>query len=142
MSTGVVTFDPIAFVAQYPAFSAYNIAQPNGLQTYFNMTTPLLNNTCNSRISDLVLRSQLLNLLVAHMAQLDGVLTPQGQGSTAQQVGRVSSATEGSVSAALAMPGVSANSAWYMQTQYGALYWQLTAPIRSMRYVRAWRYRG
>lgn len=138
--SGVVTFNPAAFVAQYPVFAAYNTASPNGLQNYFNMTTPFLNNTVNSRVSDVVLRAQLLNMLVAHLAQLDGVLTPEGQGSTAQQVGRISDATEGSVKASFAMPGATANAAWYLQTQYGAMFWAATAPIRTMRYVRPCRW--
>jgi hypothetical protein len=131
---GVVVFDPAAFVQQYPAFAAYNTAHPTGLQGYFNTAALYLSNKDSSRVADVATRATLLNLLVAHLAQLDGVTTPAGQGSQSQMVGRVSSATEGSVTVQtqMAAPG---SAAWYMQTQYGATYWQATARYRSMRYV-------
>ena len=134
--SGVVVFDPAAFVAQYPVFAAYNTAFPTGLQGYFNTATLYLNNTVSSRVTDLATRSQFLNLIVAHLAQLDGVLQPAGAGSTAGMVGRISSATEGSVTIQSQMQGVPGSAAWYMQTQYGATYWTATTPYRSMRYVR------
>ncbi len=133
---GVVVFDPAAFVQRYPAFSLFNAEFPGALQGYFDAATFLLNNTPCSVVGDLNRRSILLNMLVAHIAQLDGVTTPGGAGSTAGQVGRVGGATEGSVSAQFAMEGVNANSAYYMQTQYGAAYWAATAPYRSMHYIR------
>ncbi len=134
--SGVVVFSATAFVAQYPAFAAYNTAHSGGLQGYFNTATLYLSNTKGSRVKDVTTRSILLNLLVAHLAQLDGVLQPAGQGSTAAAVGRVSSATEGSASVQTQMPGAGASAAWYQQTQYGATYWAATAQYRSMRYVR------
>lgn len=134
--SGVVVFDASAFVAQYTAFAAYNTANPTGLQRYFNTATLYLSNAESSRVTDLTTRSMLLNLLVAHLAQLDGVLNAAGQGSQAQNVGRISSATEGSVSVQTQMQGVPGSAAWYMQTQYGATFWQATAKYRTMRYVR------
>lgn len=133
---GVVVFDAAAFVAQYPAFAAYNTANPTGLQRYFNTATLYLSNKESSRVSDVTTRAMLLNLLVAHLAQLDGVTTAAGQGSSAQMVGRVSSATEGSVTVQTQMQAAPGSAAWYMQTQYGATYWEATAKYRSMRYVR------
>jgi len=132
MTTGVVTFDPAAFKVQYPAFAAV----PNlTLQMFFDTyATLVVNNKPTGFIVDLTRRSIFLNLLVAHIGQLSGVLTPEGQGSTATQVGRVSSATEGSVSVSLDMGNTSGAKAYFMQTQYGALYWQLTAPYRTARY--------
>lgn len=132
---GVVVFDPAGFVSLYPAFAAYNTANPSGLQGFFNMATLFLNNKDSSIVCDVVERQQYLYLLTAHIAQLEGANSPGGVGSTAGQVGRVSSATEGSVTAQMAMQGT-ANSAWYQQTQYGAIYWQATAKFRSLRYAR------
>jgi hypothetical protein len=137
--SGVVIFDPTAFVARYPVFSAFNTANPGALQGYFDTATLFLNNTACSIVGDVVRRSVLLNMLVAHLLQLDGVLTPSGSGSTADKVGRLASGSEGTVSAQFAMEGVNANSAYFMQTQYGAAYWAATAPYRTMRYVRGWR---
>ncbi len=133
--SGVVVFDATAFVARFPAFAAYNTVNPGALQSYFDMATLYLNNTSSSLVRDLIKRAIFLNLLTAHIAQLAGVTQPAGAGSTAGQVGRVASATEGSVSASFAMEGVGANSAWYAQTQYGAMYWAAIAPYRGMRYV-------
>ena len=43
--------------------------------------------------------------------------------------------TEGSVSVSADMGAVGSNTAWYLQTPYGATYWQLTAKYRRFRYV-------
>lgn len=130
--SGVVVFNVAAFIVQYPAFSVAGAR----LQGYFDTATLFLNNTVSSRVSDLTKRSMYLNMLVAHLAELDGVRTPEGAGSQAGKVGRVSSVTEGSVKADLAMTATPGTAAWYMQTQYGATYWTVTAPYRSMRYLR------
>ena len=81
---------------------------------------------------DIPQRQLLLGLLTAHIAKLfapiNGVPSPDF-------VGRLASASEGSVSTSFDFPGVTPNSAWYMQTKYGAMYWAMTARYRSMRYV-------
>lgn len=132
--SGVVIFDAAAFVQRYPQFSAYNAANPAGLQMFFDEATLLLNNTECSKVTDLAQRTVLLYLLTAHIATLSGVLTPAGEGSTASQVGRIADATEGSVSAKLDMGTVRTSAAYFLQTQYGATYWQLTAKYRIFRY--------
>jgi hypothetical protein len=141
MTSGVVTFDVAAFVARYPQFAAYNTANPGMLQLFFNEATLLLKNTPTSLVRDLTERAMLLNMITAHLALLAGVLAPGGAGSTAGQVGRVSSATEGTVSATLDMGAVYGKEAWWLQSQYGATYWQMTAKYRTMRvaYPRACR---
>ena len=51
-------------------------------------------------------------------------------------VGRVASASEGSVSVSLEYASsTSVNQAWFFQTPYGAQFWQATAAYRQMRYV-------
>ncbi|MDE3023802.1 MAG: DUF4054 domain-containing protein, partial [Pseudomonadota bacterium] len=49
-------------------------------------------------------------------------------------VGRINSATEGSVSVTADMGAVTNTQAWYMQTKYGAAYWQASAPYRNFQY--------
>jgi hypothetical protein len=88
-------------------------------------------------VKDLAERTILLNLITAHIATLSGIIAPGGAGSTATQVGRVSSATEGSVTASLDMGAQYASAAWFMQTQYGASYRQMTAKYRTARFVSA-----
>lgn len=132
MSSGVVIFDAAAFVQRYPQFATVDAAL---LQMFFDEATLLCNNSPTSRVCDLGERSILLNLVTAHIGTLSGVLTPGGAGSTATQVGRVSSAAEGSVSASLDMGAQPRSAAYWLQTQHGAQYWQLTAKYRTMRYI-------
>lgn len=140
MTSGAVTFNAAAFVVRYPNFAAYNTANPGGLQMFFDEATLLLNNTFNSIVRDVTERTVLLNMLVAHIGTMAGILAPQGAGSTAGQVGRVSDASEGTVRAALDMGVTPGTAAWYQQTQYGATYWTMTAKYRTMRYIapRCW----
>lgn len=133
MSACVVVFDPAAFIVRYSQFANVSVQL---LQAFFDEASALyLNNSPRSIVRDLGERSILLNYIVAHLATLSGVLTPAGQGSTATQVGRVASASEGSVSASMDMGQQSKNAAFWMQTQYGAMYWQATAQYRTMRYI-------
>ncbi|HIC9159807.1 TPA: DUF4054 domain-containing protein [Salmonella enterica subsp. enterica serovar Nagoya] len=126
---GVVIFDPSAFKLRYPEFSSVDNAL---LQQYFTQATIYLDNTDFSRVSDLAVRAMLLNMLVAHIAFLYSGANGQ---SPSGLVGRIDSASEGSVSVHADMPGVTANSAWYMQTKYGADYWNATAPFRTFQYI-------
>lgn len=130
--SGVVTFDAAAFQARYPQFASVSATT---LQSMFDEATLMLNNTANSLVVDLGERAILLNMIVAHLGTLSGVATAAGEGSNATQVGRVSSATQGSVSASLDMGAQPANAAWWMQTQYGAQYWTATGKYRRMRYI-------
>lgn len=70
----------------------------------------------------------MMNLLVAHLTFL--ALRDDGA------VGRVESATEGSVTAALAYPTDGGTTqAWYAQSTYGAELWRMMASYRLGRYV-------
>jgi len=123
----VVIFDPAAFKAAYPQFAAVSDAV---LTNYFNLATLYLSNKDCSIVQDVDRRTTLLWLLTAHIAFLSGALNPDG---TPGLVGRISSATEGSVSVATEMP-MTPSSAWFMQTQWGAMFWQSTLSLRSFRY--------
>lgn len=125
MTDGAVTFDLSGFRATYPEFAAVPDAL---LNQYFLLAEVYLNNTGCSPVTNLVTRSLLLNMLVAHLCAL------AARGS-AGPVGRISNASEGSVSVGIDMPAGSPSSAWFMQTRYGAMYWQATAPYRTFRYV-------
>lgn len=81
---------------------------------------------------DIPQRQRLLGLLTAHVAKLFAPINGQ---PSPDFVGRVSSASEGSVSVGIDFPGVTPNGAWYQTTKYGAMYWALTARYRTMRYV-------
>lgn len=124
---GIVVFDPAAFKVAYPQF----VTVPDGqLTNYFNLATMYLSNTECSIVTDVAKRSTLLSLLVAHIGFLSGALNP---GGVPGLVGRVSGATEGSVSVTTDFPA-NPNGAWFNQTSWGAMFWQATLSLRSFRY--------
>lgn len=130
MTTGIVAFDPAAFIVRYPEFATVS---PSLLQAYFDeVTMAYLDNTLASRVQDVGQRSVLLNMLVAHLSALYSGVNGQAPSSL---VGRITTASEGSVSVgtdAGAMPGTAA---WFVQTKYGASFWQASAQFRTMRYI-------
>lgn len=129
-TTGVVTFDYAAWSARYPALSQNVDA---GLaQSYFDEATLYLSNTACSPVRDTTKRALLLGLLVSHLATL---YLPQAQGGQSGLVGRVSSATRGSVSIGSDMGSQQERAAWFNQTQYGASFWAATRYLRQARYV-------
>jgi hypothetical protein len=123
-----VVFDPVAFKARYPEFSAVSVPL---LSAFFTESTLYLSNSASSPVQDLVRRALLLNMLTAHVATLGGALSADG---LPLPVGRVSNGTEGSVSAAFAYMAPGTHE-WFTQTAYGAAFWQATINIRSFRYV-------
>ena len=122
-----VVFDPAAFKAAYPEFSAVPDATLNG---YFVRSQLFLANQ-DFPVQDEDKRLMLFWLLVAHIAQLSGALNP---GGIPGPVGRTSSATEGSVSVSLEF-NATMGASWFTQTSYGASFWAATAYLRSFRYV-------
>lgn len=123
-----VTFDYNAFIASYPMFATLSQSQVN---TALVISYQYLVNDGSGPVTSSLIQSTLQNLIVAHICQLMFGANGQPAGGA---VGRVSSATEGSVSVTTDFP-VNANNAWYMQTQFGAMFWAATAPYRTMRYV-------
>jgi hypothetical protein len=131
VTRGVVVFDPTAFKA---AFTSFSTVADAALSLSFTLATLQLNNSCGSRVCDAALRETLLNLLVAHITALkDGENGNPPPGI----VGRVDKAQEGSVSVSASMGTVVYGQAYYIQTQWGAMYWQATAQFRTMVYVPA-----
>ena len=129
----IVVFDPVAFKVAYPEFAAVSDLR---CTTMFTMAAAaILDNTDNSPVMALDYRTQLFYLLVAHLLTLFAV----GADGSERPVGRVDSATEGTVSVGFAyeLPQGSAMSAWFNQTKYGALYWMMTAQFRSVKYFVA-----
>ena len=123
---GIVLFDAAAFRMRYPEMDQ---AADGQMEMWFTQAESIVNNTECSIVTNLKEREMLLMLLMRHFAALDERAAQSGL------VGRISSATEGSVSVGAAMGGVSGNAARYMQTPWGASYWQLTTKYRRFRYV-------
>jgi len=132
----VVVFDYPRWMAKFPEFSA--VVQPRA-EWFFQQAEMLCQNDARSLVYELPQRAIYLDLLTAHIAALSGGLTPCGTvaaGAGVGMVGRITSASEGSVSISSEYntgtdtPG----SAWYNQTPYGAMYWNMTAQFRTWRY--------
>lgn len=122
---GVVVFDIAEFRALYPSIKATD----EQLVMFFSIAEGFLDNSECSVVKDLEQRKYMLYLLVAHMAALN-----QQTESGNAVVGRLASATEGTVSISLDYGVMGNNERWYLQTPYGAMYWQLTKRYRSMLY--------
>lgn len=126
---GVVQFDPEAFKAAYPQFAA---VPDTALTGNFDTASLLLQNTCCSVVQDANKRAQFLNLITAHLTQLLNGINGQAASGV---VGRISDATEGSVSVSTEFATQSEMAAFYAQTQFGAIFWTAVAPYRLARYV-------
>lgn len=132
MSSPVV-FNYTAWEARYPEFSAVMEATAQG---YFNEATLYWDNTGCSPVTDPANQLTILNMLTAHIAALYGPQGGAGTGDPGAPVGRISNATEGSVSVALQNDYAPGTVQWYQQTKYGSSFWAATAQYRTARYVR------
>lgn len=132
IGSGVAVWNPGIFLGRYPEFTAAYNLHISKFAGYFTEAGLYLNNCANSSIQDIPTRLMLLNMLVAHISFLAGDLNADGQ---ARPVGRVSQASEGSVSATFDMnPQTPGTGPWFNQTQYGAAFWQATSSLRGFRY--------
>lgn len=132
MSTGVAVWNPGIFLAMFPEFTAAYNKNPASYAATFQYRAPrFLSNDPTSIVQDVEQRLGLLNMLVAHIRYLAGDLSNDGQ---ARPVGRLSSAGEGSVNAQFDYVTPSPGEAWFVQSQYGAEFWEATASYRGMHY--------
>lgn len=123
-------FSLSSFLGRYPEFTAVNAANPARLPALFQEAQLYIN---NPRINPTIVPA-LLNMLTAHISFINGDLSADGQ---VRPVGRMSQASQGSVSASFeGVPPTPGSGAWFMQSQYGAAFWQATSSIRTFRYVR------
>jgi hypothetical protein len=128
----VVSFDYNAWLALFPKFA--NVVSAPQAQQYFTLATTIHRNDGGGPVKDPVQQLSLLNMLTAHIAKLFAPPTPGGQPN--DLVGRINSASEGSVSVQAAYSNnVSEQQAWFIQTKCGAMYWTATAPYRTARYI-------
>ena len=135
-----MVWDYAWFQRRFPEISEW--CSPDQAEGYFDFATSLLDNRdsggtrpfCtalqNSPITDIPTRQRLLGLLTAHIATLfapiNGIASPT-------LVGRITNASEGSVSVGVDFPS-DPGAEWFTQTKYGAMFWQLTKRYRMMRY--------
>ncbi len=138
LNQGPVTFDYPTWIGIYPEFVA-SVNQMQGA-SFFTMAQLYCDNTVCSPVSDgspTGTRAHILYMLTSHIATLLAPTVVNGQSQAPSPlVGRISNASEGSVSVATeyAIPSTP-SAAWFMQTKYGAMAWQAMAPFRTMRYA-------
>jgi hypothetical protein len=128
-TTGIVVFDYSGWQMRYPELACWVAA---GLaQAFFLEAQIYLSNEACSPVPSVAKRTVLLNMLVAHIAALNAPLNGEPSPTL---VGRIASASEGSVSVSVTMetPGTAA---WFNTTKYGAAFYAATASLRTMRYV-------
>ena len=126
----VVTFDYGQWLLRFPELRAV----PQERATlFFHEAELYLDNTGTGPVTEPTRLSVLLGLATAHLIQLNATVNGV---IPSPLVGRVSSASEGSVSVSVDAGQVTATQAWWAQTRYGAAFWQATARYRRMRYVR------
>jgi hypothetical protein len=125
-----VVFDYAAWAARYPEFST-TVTQQQATELFAEACL-YLDNSDGSVVQDMAVRALLLNMIVAHIAKI--AYGTNGQPASGL-VGRIETATEGSVTVTARYPDSSGLAAWFNQTPYGAGYWAATARYRIFRYV-------
>lgn len=126
----IVSFDYQSWIARYPEFRD---TVPSDLaQAYFDEATIYHRNDGSGLVPTSRAQSVYLNMITAHLAQL---YTGTDANPASSIVGRVVSASEGSVSVSTEMSSEGGPTKdWWVQTKYGASYWAATAAYRTMRY--------
>ena len=124
-----VSFVFADWTSRYPEFAQ---TSPATAALWFNEATVYCRNDGGGPVADTNTQTAILWALTAHIATLSGAL--QANGAPSGLVGRVSSATEGTVSVQTDMSGIPGSAAWFAQTSYGLNAWQMMAQFRTMRY--------
>ena len=129
MATGIASFTYSAWAAIFPELGLYtNSAQAT---QYWTEATMLLDNTISSPVQDVTQRTAILNLITAHICALR---QPLGGQPSSPLVGRISDATEGSVSVKAELIVAAGSAQFWAQSKYGLQAWQMLLPFRSARY--------
>lgn len=132
----IAVWSASAFLESYPNFKA--VPAPT-LESMFDIATIYLRNDGTSPIRKQSTQTALMFMLTAHLLQIS--FGPNGAGAVPGNVdgapglvGRIASASEGSVSVSADYPSTP-NNAWFLQTPYGASFWQATVNWRRMYYI-------
>jgi hypothetical protein len=129
VATGIAVFTYATWAAIFPELGLYTNSAQAG--QYWAEATFLLDNTATSPVQDVTQRTAILNLIAAHICSLR---QPLGGQPSSPLVGRISEATEGSVTVKAEMIVAAGSAQFWAQSKYGILAWQMTLPFRSARY--------
>lgn len=133
-----VLFNYANWVLMYPEFAS--VPEPVAAN-YFAQAGTFWNNYGSSPATRIQTQDVLMNLLTAHIAALFWKVPAQGSPGPADPnspVGRINSASEGSVSVGTdtgLVPTASEYKAWLMQTKYGLMFLAMIGQYTNMRYV-------
>lgn len=138
-----VTYSYADWIAAFPEFAG--CSAPQG-QAYFNRAATIFaNSTLNPAYcaQGAAGFKTVFYMLTSHIAWLNAPRDANGNPAATGQpaspiVGRINTASEGSVSVGADMGDANAGSpsqAWYMQTRYGAEFWAATAGQRTANYL-------
>jgi hypothetical protein len=147
MGVSPVVFNYATWLLFFPELSGitsevlYSPDPSDGIAVgFFPTATMYIRNDGAGPVNDPAMQKNLLYYATAHVAFLrsprtNGVPTTGGTEPPLPIVGRIASATEGSVSLTAEMAGLPASAAWWNQDPYGAAVWDMLKPLRTMRYV-------
>jgi hypothetical protein len=134
VDANTVPFDYDRFILAFPQFVGVN---SDTIERMWIIAGLMFRNDETSPEPDLPTRTYLLGLLTAHIAVLFAGTPgqPSGMYAGSTMVGRINSKSVNGVSVgAEGFPGVTGTQTWYLMSQYGALFWKLTAAYRTMHY--------
>jgi len=130
MGAIVTSFDYATWVARYPEFSEVSEA---AAESYWQEAQLYHANDGTGPVNLVAQQNLLLFMLTAHIAAR--YATPAGGAQASNTpVGRISGATEGSVSAQFQNDYPPGSAQWYQQTKYGSDYWNATRQYRTAQY--------
>lgn len=134
---GAVAFNWAIWSSRYPQLvnAATNPVTEAMAGFYWDEAGLYLANCAGSLVWPTGKRVLILGMITAHLAALV-MRSANAADPTGSVVGRMASATEGSVSTGLELetPGTAA---WWAQTSYGLNAWQALAPYRTAAYIAA-----
>lgn len=123
------------WLAIYPEFTspggAIPVTQPQA-ENYFAQASLLHANDGSGPVCVAAQQTGLIYAVTAHLAAL--FAAPQGQSGPSTLVGRINSASEGSVSVGVQNDYPPGTAQYWQQTRYGAFYWEATKTFRTARY--------
>lgn len=129
----VVQFNFNQWVTRYPEFSSLN---PDLAQQYFNEAGLYMANDGSGPVNNLTTATLLMNMLTAHIAWLNRPTDPANPANASSPiVGRISSATEGSVTVQTENQYPEGTPQWFQQTKYGSAWWSATTKYRRFLYA-------
>jgi hypothetical protein len=133
---GVIIPEPdyATWLVRYPQFNPVGGSQPVShalYSQYFADAQIYQANNGAGPITDATMATRLMMMLIAHIASME---TPNASGASSSLVGRITSASEGSVSVSVENNYGAGTVQWYQQTKYGSDWWAATAQYRTMGY--------